>query len=73
MAPHLLDNTRNRVGNGRAGASLTRDRDEGLVMAARLGGDCRPQNQPQGLENIVSAPGNWRVADTGAPKRRRLQ
>ncbi len=68
MAPHLLDNTRNRVGNGRADASLTRDHDEVLVMAARLGGDCRPQNPPQGFENIDSAPGNWRVAERGAPK-----
>ncbi len=50
IVPHLLDNARNRVGNGRADATLTRDHDEVLVMAARLGSDCRPEKSLQALE-----------------------
>ena len=58
MAPHLLENTRNRRGNGRPDAELDPgDRDEVLVMAARLGSDSRPQNLARGLEKVESAPG----------------
>ncbi len=47
MAPHLLENTRNRLGNGRPHSELDPgDQDEVLVMA-RLGRRRWPGNRPQ--------------------------
>ncbi len=68
MAPHLLENARNRRGNGRPDELDPWDRDEGLVLAARLGSDNRPQNLARGLEKVESAPGI--AVGAAAPSRR---